>query len=140
MKNPALTTYIQKTKEEKPDRCLNLVVGKGGTILPCKVGFQGYFAEFTEDSIIFTNDVLDVQKEIPYTAFRAAEFGIGNAQLWLQCIVGDSPFVFCMRRKQYKSAVGQFMLDKLEAVVGNLRDDKDYKGYTGKLFFLYLWK
>lgn len=122
-----------------PENALEFVVGHGGDILPQKIGFQGYFAEMTDTSLIFTNDVLKVQKEVPFSSFTRAEFGIGSAQLWLQCIVDGSSFVFCMRRKHWKSEGAKRMLKKIgehTEVLGM----KEYNGYTGKMFIFYMWK
>ncbi|MBQ7364554.1 MAG: hypothetical protein IJW46_03025 [Clostridia bacterium] len=122
-----------------PENALEIIVGEGGGILPQKISMQGYFAELTETSLIFTNDVLKVQKEIPFTSFSHAEFGIGSAQLWLQCIVDGNPFVFCLRRKHWKSETAKRMLAKIgeqTEVLGM----KEYNGYTGKLFIFYMWK
>lgn len=122
-----------------PENALEFVVGEGGGILPQKVGFQGYFGELTDTSIIFVNDVLKVKKEIPYASFTRAEFGIGSAQLWLQCVVDGRPFVFCLRRKHWKSDTAKRLLEKIgeqTEVLGM----KEYNGYTGKMFFIYMWK
>ncbi len=121
------------------EKVLEIIIGQGGGILPQKVGMQGYFAEITDTSMIFMNDVLKVKKEIPFTSFTKAEFGIGSAQLWLQCIVDGSPFVFCLRRKHWKLPLTKFVLEKIgeqTEVLGM----KEYNGYTGKMFFLYMWK
>ncbi len=131
--------YIEKNSIS-PDRALRVVVGFGGEHLPQKIGMQGYFAELTDTGFLFTNDVLGVdKKEIPFSAFSHAEFGLGSGQLWLQCVVNGSNFVFCLPRRVYKSAAGQFMLDKLDEQLDGepLREDRDYKRYMGKLFWLY---
>ena len=122
-----------------PEKVLEFVVGHGGSILPQKVGFQGYFGELTDTSIIFTNDVLGVKKEVPFASFKQAEFGIGSAQLWLQCVVDDSPFVFCFRRKHWKSDLVKKLLEKIgeHTEIGGW---KEYNGFTGKKFILYVWK
>lgn len=121
------------------NRALNFIVGHGGEILPQKIEFQGYFGELTETGILFTNDVLNVdKKEVPFSAFTKAEFGLGSAQLWLQCIVNGSEFVFCLPRSKYKSEAGQYLLDKLDAQLGtSLRDDKDYKKHMGAFFWFW---
>lgn len=133
-----LTTFCEK-HNVNPENAMEIVVGRGGDILPQKTGFQGYFAELTDTSIIFVNDVLQVKKEVPFTSFKSAEFGIGSAQLWLQCIVDGSPFVFCMRRKHWKSEQAKRLLQKIGEVTEVL-GMKEYNGYTGKLFIFYLWK
>lgn len=122
-----------------PEKVLEFVIGQGGSILPQKVGFQGYFGELTDTSIIFTNDVLKVQKEVPFTSFKQAEFGVGSAQLWLQCVVDDSPFVFCFRRKHWKSELCKQLLDKIGEQT-EILGMKEYNGFTGKKFLLYFFK
>ena len=122
-----------------PEKVLEFVVGQGGSILPQKVGFQGYFGELTDSSIIFTNDVLGVKKEVPFASFKCAEFGIGSAQLWLQCVVDDSPFVFCFRRKHWKSDLAKKLLEKIGEQT-EIDGWKEYNGFTGKKFILYVWK
>ena len=134
----SLKTYCEQ-HNVNPENALELVIGEGGNILPQKIGMQGYFAEMTDTSLIFTNDVLKVQKEVPFTSFTRAEFGIGSGQLWLQCIVDGSSFVFCMRRKHWKSEGAKRMLQKIgehTEVLGM----KEYNGYTGKLFIFYMFK
>lgn len=130
--------YI-KQNNISPDRALNFIIGNGGEILPQKVGMQGYFGELTETGILFSNDVLHVdKKEVLFSSFTRAEFGLGSGQLWLQCTVDCSDFVFCLSRSKYKSAAGQYLLDKLEAQLGeSLRDDADYKKYMGPFFWLW---
>ena len=120
-------------------RVIDPVIGQGGSILPTAAGLTGYFAEITDTSLIFTNDKLKVRKEVPFTCFRRAEFGIGNGLLWLQCVVDDSPFVFCLTRKKWKSAQGKEILEKIGAQT-EIADMKLYNGYTGKKFILYMWK
>lgn len=118
---------------------IDLVVGDGGGILPQRVSFQGYFAEITDTSMFFSNDNLNVRKEIPFSAFQRAEFGIGSAQLWLQCVVDGHSFVFCTTRRKWKSAPAKLILQKIgeqTEVLGM----KEYNGYTGKMFIFYLWK
>ena len=117
----------------------NMIVGQGGGILPQKVGMQGYIAEITDDSIICTNDKLKVKKEIPFSSFSSAEFGIGSAQLWLQCIVDGAPFVFCSPRRDWKAPAGKLILEKIGEHT-EIKGWKEYQGYTGKLFLIYMWK
>ncbi len=116
-----------------------MIIGEGGGILPQKVGMQGYIAEITETSVICTNDKLKVRKEIPFASFTSAEFGIGSAQLWLQCVVDGAPFVFCSPRRDWKSPAGKLLLEKIGEHT-EIQGWKEYDGYTGKLFLLYMWK
>lgn len=130
--------YIEQNNIN-PDRALNFIVGHGGDILPQKVGMQGYFGELTDTGILFSNDKLNVEKkEVLFSSFTRAEFGLGSAQLWLQCTVDGSDFVFCLPRSGYKSAAGQYLLDKLDAQLGvSLREDPDYKKHMGAFFWLF---
>lgn len=121
------------------EKVLEFVVGQGGSILPQKISFQGYFGELTENSIIFTNDVLEVKKEVLFTSFKQAEFGVGSAQLWLQCVVDGSPFVFCFRRKHWKSDLAKKLLEKIGEQT-EITGWKEYNGFTGKKFLLYVFK
>lgn len=121
------------------NKVFEMVLGQGSGILPQKTGMQGYFAEITDTAIICTNDKLGVKKEIPFSLFTRAEFGIGNGQLWLQCIVDGKPFVFCARRKTWKSPAGKLLLEKIGEQT-EILDMKEYNGYTGKLYFIYMWK
>lgn len=119
-------------------KAFNMIIGNGGSVLPGR-GFTGYFCEITDDSIICTNEKLEVKKEIPFSSFKEAEFGIGNGTLWLQCIVGSSQFVFNLSRKGWKSPTGKLLMDKISEHT-ELKDMKAYEQYTGKLFFIYMWK
>ena len=121
------------------DTVFDMVVGQGGGILPQKGGYTGYFAQITEASVICTNDKLGVKKEIPFSSFKSAEFGIGSGLLWLQCVVDGSPFVFTTPRKNWKSASGKLMIQKISEHT-EIKDMKEYDHYTGKLFFLYALK
>ena len=134
----SLKKYCEKNGLDE-NKTFNMIVGQGGGILPQKVGMQGYIAEITDTSIICTNDKLKVKKEIPFTSFTSAEFGIGSAQLWLQCIVDGAPFVFCSPRRDWKDTAGKLLLEKIGEQT-EIKGWKEYNGYTGKLFFLYMWK
>ncbi len=120
-------------------RVINLVLGDGGANLPCPSAFTGYFVTIGDDTLTFYNEKLGVKADIPYTAFYSAEFGIGSGNLWLQCIVNASPLVFCMPRKAWKSAQAKLLMEKISAVT-ELKDKKEYDHYTGKLFFIYMFK
>ena len=133
-----LKTFCEQNNID-PERALNFVIGQGGAILPQKIGMQGYFGALTDTSIIFQNDVLKVKKEVPYSLFTSAEFGCGSGQLWLQCVVDDSPFVFCMRRKDWKSSQAKLLLSKIGEHT-EIQGMKEYNGYTGKMFLLYFFK
>ncbi len=130
--------YLESKKISK-DKALEFVVGDGGGILPQKVGFQGYFCEIADDGLIFTNDVLGVEnKKILFSSIHKAEFGLKSGQLWLQLDIDGAFFAFCLRRSHYKSVAGQLLLDKIDAQLGiTLREDREYKRYTGKLWLLW---
>jgi len=131
-------TFCEKYNID-PEKVMEFVIGEGGSILPQKIGMQGYFGILTETSIIFQNDVLKVKKEVPFSSFTRAEFGIGSAQLWLQCVVDGSPFVFCFLRRHWKSSQAKYLLDKIGEHT-TVEGWKEYNGYTGKLFLIYMWK
>lgn len=121
------------------NKVFDMVVGHGGDVLPQARGYTGYIAEITDESVICTNDKLKVKKEIPFSSFKSAEFGIGNGNLWLQCVVGESPFVFCSTRKNWKSEAGKLLMKKI-AEHTEIKDMKAYDQFTGKLFFIYMFK
>lgn len=124
-----------------PNKVYELVLGEGGNILPCPSGFTGYMAEITDDALICMNDKLleAGSKTIPFSSFTQAEFGIGSGNLWLQCVVDGSPFVFCSPRKSWKSPAAKLLLEKIAAHT-EILDQKEYDHYTGKLFFIYMFK
>ena len=133
-------TTLKKYCEENGldiNKAFDMVVGNGGGILPQKGGFTGYFAEITDTSIICTNDKLVVKKEIPFSSFTAAEFGIGSGNLWLQCVVDEKSFVFCTTRKGWKSPAAKLLMEKISAQA-EIQGMKDYERYTGKLFLLWV--
>ncbi len=133
-----LKKYCEKNGLDE-NKMLSIIIGNGGGILPQTVGMQGYLAEITDASIICTNDKLQVKKEILFTSFKAAEFGIANAQLWLQCVVDGAPLVFCCTRGDWKSPAAKLLLDKIGEKT-EIKGMKEYHGYTGKKFLLYMWK
>ncbi len=120
-------------------RVLSLVLGDGGRLLPCPKPFTGYNVNIGDEEVTFYNDKLNVKTKLPYSCFESAEFGIGSGNLWLQCIVNGSPLVFCMPRKTWKSDKAKLLMDKIGAVT-ELKDKKEYDQYTGKLFFIYMFK
>ena len=117
-----------------------MVLGEGGGILPTVSAFTGYMAEIKDDCLVCTNDKLGVsQKEIPFSSFQKAEFGIGSGNLWLQCTVDGKPFVFCTSRKSWKSPAAKLLLEKIGEKT-EILDMKEYDRFTGKLFFIYMFK
>ena len=131
-------SFCEKTGADI-NKVFELVVGMGGGVLPQKRGYTGYFAEITDTSIICTNDKLGVKKEIPFSSFEAAEFGIGSGLLWLQCVVDGNPFVFTSPRRNWKKPSGKLLMEKISEQT-EILGMKEYKQYTGKLFFIYMFK
>ncbi len=125
--------------DSKNNNTVEFVVGQGGGILPQKVGMQGYIAYIGETSIVCENDKLQVKKELPYELFTSAEFGCGSGNLWLQCTFDGKPFTFCMRRKHWKSPAAKLLIQKIGEHT-DIKDMKEYDGYTGKKFLLYMFK
>ncbi len=120
-------------------RVLGIVLGEGGTLLPCNALLTGYYINIGDDKLTFYCDKFDVKEDVLYSDFQYAEFGIGNGNLWLQCRVKDSTVVFCMARKLWESEKARLLMDKISAVT-ELKDKEEYDKYTGKLFFLYMFK
>ena len=123
-----------------PDKVFNMVVGEGGGILPTKTSFTGYITEIHDDRLVCSNDKLEVlRKEILFSSFQSAEFGIGSGNLWLQCVVDGKPFVFCSTRKSWKSPAAKLLLEKIGEKT-EILSMKEYDQFTGKLFFIYMFK
>jgi len=118
------------------NKVFDMVLGESEGILPKARGYTGYFAEITDTSLICTNDVLGVKKEIPFSSFQAAEFGIGSGLLWLQCVVDGKSLVFSSTRKNWKSPAGKLIMEKI-AEQTEILSRKEYDRYTGKLFLFY---
>ena len=123
-----------------PSRVLDFVLGLSDGVLPKARGYTGYIVEIKDDCLEFTNDKFGVfHKQIPFSHFQYAEFGMGGGQLWLQCTVAGNPFVFCLRRKHWKSETGKLLLQKIEEHT-EILGKKEYDKYTGKLFLYYAIK
>ena len=120
------------------NKAFDMVVGNGADILPAR-GYTGYFAEITDTSVICTNDKLGVKKEIPFSSFQSAEFGIGSGMLWLQCNIDGKFFAFTSPRKSWKTTGAKLLMDKISEQT-EILSMKEYEHYTGKLFFIYMWK
>ncbi|MBP3300403.1 MAG: hypothetical protein J6M34_02715 [Clostridia bacterium] len=132
---------FQTACEEKGvdiNKAFEMIMGEGGGILPSH-SFTVYFTEITDTSIICSNDKLEVKKEIPFSDFQQACFGIGNGLLWLQCVVDGKPFVFTTPRKKWKAPAANLLMEKISAYA-EIQNRKDYERMTGKLFFIYMWK
>lgn len=136
-----MKTMKQFCEENNLDtaKVFNMVVGHGGGILPQVTGFTGYFAEITDESIICTNEKLKVKKEIPFSSITSAEFGIKTGNLWLQCIIDGSSFVFCSPRKSWKSDAAKLLISKISEKT-EIKDMKEYDRFTGKWFFIFMFK
>ena len=113
-----------------------MVLGESEGLLPKARGYTGYFAVITDSAIICQNDHFEVKKEIPFSAFTAAEFGIGSGLLWLQCVVSGKSLIFTSPRKNWKAPAGRLLLEKI-AQHTEIRGQKEYQRYMGKLFWLY---
>ena len=123
-----------------PNKVFNMVLGESGSILPKARGFTGYIVEVKDDCLSCTNDKFNVfNKEIPFSSFQQAEFGIGSGQLWLQCIVDGESFVFCSTRKSWKSPAAKLILEKIGEHTEILGMD-DYNKIMGKFFLYYMIK
>ena len=134
---------VKKYCEENnldPNKVFDMVLGESGSILPKARGFTGYIVEIKDNCLSCTNDKFNVfNKEIPFTSFQHAEFGIGSAQLWLQCVVDGESFVFCTTRKGWKSPAAKLILEKIGEHTEILGMD-DYNKIMGKFFWYYMIK
>ena len=116
-----------------------LVLGNENPYLPGKTWTQ-YNVEVLDDKMICQAKKDPSKKvEISYEELVSAEFGIGSGNLWLQCKMKDGRLNFCSPRKSWKSEAGKKLVDKVESFVPVL-DKDDYQKYTGKLFFLHMFK
>ena len=123
-----------------PNKVFDMVLGESGSILPKARGFTGYVVEIKDNCLSCTNDKFNVfNKEIPFSSFQRAEFGIGSGQLWLQCVVNGESFVFCSTRKSWKSSAAKLILEKIGEHTEILGMD-DYNKIMGKFFWYYLIK
>lgn len=134
-----LKQYCEQNNLDQ-NKVFNMALARGGDILPTVTSFTGYIAEIRDECLVCTNDKLNVfNKEIPFSSFQSAEFGIGSGQLWLQCIVDGNEFIFCSPRKSWKSPAAKLLLEKIGEKT-EILSMKEYDQYTGKLFFIYMFK
>ena len=134
-----LKRYCEQNNLDQ-NRVFEMALARGAGILPTVTAFTGYMTEIEDDRIVCTNDKLNVfKKEIPFSSFQRAEFGIGSGQLWLQCIVDGKEFIFCSFRKNWKSPDAKLLLQKIGEQT-EILSMKEYDQYTGKLFFIYMFK
>lgn len=116
-----------------------LVLGEQNNILPGKVWTQ-YDVEITDKEMICTEKKGgSTTINISFDSFKSAEFGIGNGNLWLQCVIGDDNLNFCAPRKMWKSGQGKLLIEKINSVV-EIKDMKAYKSYTGPFFIFAMFK
>ena len=134
-----LKQYCEQNNLDQ-NKVFNMVLARGGDILPTVIAFTGYIAEIRDECLVCTNDKLNVfNKEIPFSSFQSAEFGIGSGQLWLQCIVDGNEFIFCSPRKSWKSPAAKLLLEKIGEHTEILGMD-DYNKIMGKFFWYYMIK
>ena len=134
-----LKRYCEQNNLDQ-NRVFDMVLARGACILTTVTAFTGYMTEIKDDRIVCTNDKLNVfKREIPFSSFQRAEFGIGSGQLWLQCIVDGKEFIFCSPRKSWKSPAAKLLLQKIGKQT-EILSMKEYDQYTGKLFFIYMFK
>ena len=134
-----LKRYCEQNNSDQ-NRVFEMALARGAGILPTVTAFTGYMTEIEDDRIVCTNDKLNVfKREIPFSSFQRAEFGIGSGQLWLQCIVDGNEFIFCSPRKSWKSSAAKLLLEKIGEKT-TILSTKEYDQYTGKLFFIYMFK
>ncbi len=134
-----LKQYCEQNNLDQ-NKIFNAVFGECSDILPKAVNYTGYIVEIKDYCLDFNNDKFGIShKEIPYSSFSRAEFGIGSGNLWLQCIVDGKPFVFCSTRKGWKSPAGKLILEKIGEHTDILGMD-DYNKFMGKFFLYYLIK
>lgn len=134
---------IKKYCEENnldPDRVFDMVLGESGELLPKARGYTGYIVEILDDCLDFNNDKFGIaHKQIPFSAFQQAEFGIGSGQLWLQCVVDGEPLIFCTTRRGWMSPAAKLLLEKIGEKT-EILSFEEYKKITGKFFWYYLIK
>lgn len=130
---------ICSEKGVSENSAFDMVLGEGGEILPTAGAFTGYFAEITDSALICENTKLNARAEIPFSAFQSAEFGIGSGNLWLQCTVDGSPFVFTTLRRNWKKPSAKLLLEKI-GQYAEIQGMKEYNGYISWKFIFYLFK
>lgn len=116
-----------------------LILGQENNYLPGKMWTE-YEVEVLDDKIICINKKDNsINVKISYSEFKVAEFGIGNGNLWLQCELENGSLSFCSPRKSWKSEIGKKLVELINNVCP-IKDIKEYKQYTGPLFFIYMFK
>lgn len=116
-----------------------LVLGEPSNLLPGKA-WTNYNVNIMDDKMVCTNKKdPSLSFDIFFKDFKEAEFGIGSGNLWLQCKLEQGSLIFCSPRKSWKSDSGKKLIEKINNVC-EIKDMKAYKQYTGKLFFIYMFK
>lgn len=115
-----------------------MALGEANNILPDGL-WHSYAVLVEDEEMVCSTKTHQTEFHIPYADFQRAEFGIGNGNLWLQCQIGGNSLVFCAPRKQWKSAAGKKLIEKISAVT-EIQGIKEYEQFTGKLFWLYMFK
>lgn len=103
-----------------------LVLGEENNILPGRL-WSGYKVKVLDDKMICTpNKEKTLNYEIYFKDFKKAVFGIGNANLWLQCETIYGPIVFCSPRRNWKSEAGKKIIESLGKYI-KVEGMDDYK-------------
>ena len=130
--------YMTQRHGVSAEEVFELVLGEKNAVLPGNT-WWAYGVVCTETEMICGNAGEQTEFRIPFASFARAEFGIGSGNLWLQCVVDGNPFVFCARRKMWKSAAGKRLIERISAVTP-IQSTKEYDQFTGKLWFLAMFK
>ena len=116
-----------------------LILGENSPYLPGKKWTE-YGVEVSDGKLICTPKKEAAQSyEISISEFKAAEFGIGSGNLWLQCKLSRGYLVFCSPRKSWKSEEGAKLIEAINNACP-IKDMKAYKQYTGPFFFIHMFK
>lgn len=127
--------YSTLSDENKMDEFI-LVLGEENNILPGRL-WSGYKVKVLDDKMICTpNKEKTLNYEIYFKDFKKAVFGIGNANLWLQCETIYGPIVFCSPRRNWKSEAGKKIIESLGKYI-KVEGMDDYKKYTGKFWWIH---
>ena len=130
--------YMSQKYNLPKEDVFELVLGEANNILPGGL-WHGYAVLVADDEMICYTKTHQTEFHIPYGDFQQAVFSIGNGNLWLQCRIGGNSLVFCAPRKQWKSAAGKKLIEKISTATP-IQGMKEYEGFTGKLFWLYMFK
>ena len=120
------------------EEIFEIILGEQNNVLPGALWYT-YGVVVADEEMICYSAKEDKEFHIPYSSFESAEFGIGNGNLWLQCVVNGNPLIFCSARKKWKSDAGKKFIEKISSVTP-VQGMEEYNKMTGKLFFLYMFK